>query len=69
MRHFLLPGAVGPGARGMVAATIARALVAPAGRALLDAPPLLGASSIAVNVAAVAMRADQHFAPAARAQE
>jgi hypothetical protein len=69
MRHFLLPGAVGPGARGMVAATITSALVAPAGRALFGAPPFLGASSIAVDVAAVAMGADEHFSPAARAEQ
>jgi hypothetical protein len=67
MRHFFLPGAVGAGARGMVAPAIARALIAPAGGALLAAPGHFGTSLLAVDVAAVATRADQHQGAAARA--
>lgn len=68
MRHILLPGAVTPGPRGMVAAATERALIAPASGALLAAPGRLGASSIAVDVSAVATGTDQHLAAAARAE-
>jgi hypothetical protein len=54
MRHVFLPGAVGAGARGMVATAITRALVAPAGSTLLTAAGLFGTSLLAVDVAAVA---------------
>ena len=69
MRHVFLPGAIRPGARGMVEPARPRALVAAAGSALLDAPGLSCASPIAVDVAAVAMGADAYLAPAARAEE
>ena len=68
MRHFVLPGAVALGACGMIAATTQGQLVTPAGGALLDAPGLLCAPSIAVDVATVATRADQHLSAAARAE-
>jgi hypothetical protein len=68
MRHFLLPRAVALGPRGMFAAAIGRALIAPAGSALLAAPGRLGASSLAVDVSAVATGADQHLGAAARAE-
>ena len=68
MRHFVLPAAVALGACGMVAATTQGQLVTPAGGALLDAPGLLAASSIAVDVATVATWADHHLGAAARAE-
>ena len=68
MRHFFLPRTVTLGARGMVAATNARALIAPAGGALLCAPGHLGASSVAVDVAAITAGADQNLGAAARAE-
>jgi len=68
MRHFFLPGAIRPGARRMVEPARPRALVAAASSALLGAPGLFGTSLIAVDVAAVATRADQHQDAAACAQ-
>ena len=68
MRHFILPRTVAPCPRGMVATAIGRALIAPPGGALLGAPGLLGASSFAVDVAAIATGADQHLGAAARAE-
>jgi hypothetical protein len=68
MRHVFLPGAVGAGARGMVATAITRALVTPAGSTLVAAPGLFGTSLLAVDVAAVATRADHHQDAAACAR-
>jgi len=68
MRHFILPRTVAPCPRGMVAAAIGRALIAPAGEALFGAPGLLGASPIAIDVAAVAAGTDQHPGAATRAE-
>jgi hypothetical protein len=68
MRHFVLPGAVAVGACGMIATTTQGQLVTPPGGALLDAPGLLCAPSIAVDVATVATGADHHLVAAARAE-
>ena len=71
MRHFLsvlLPGTIAPGTLGMLAATTAARLIAPPGSALFAAPTLRGAALLAVDVAAVAARADQHLHEAACAQ-
>jgi len=68
MRHFLLSGAIGKSASSMVAATIERTLIAPGGGALFSATGLRGASSLAVDVTAIAAGADQHLYAAARAE-
>jgi len=52
----------------MVAATIERTLITPAGGALFGAPGLLGAASLTVDVAAIAAGADQHLVAAAHTE-
>ena len=69
MRHNLLPGAIAPSPRGMDEATAVARLVAPAGGALCAAPGVVGTTSRAVDLAAVAAATDEHLRPAARAQK
>ena len=61
MRHFVLPCAVAPGPRGMVAATTYAALITLSGGALSGATRLCGAPSLTVDVAAIAAGADQYL--------
>ena len=71
MRHFLsvlLPGTIAPSTLGMFAATAVARLIAPPGSALFAAPALRGTAPLAVDVAAVAARADQHLHEAACAE-
>ena len=68
MRHFVLPCAVAPGPRGMVAATTDAALITLTRGALSGAATLCGAVSLTVDVAAIAAGADQHLDAASRAQ-
>ena len=71
MRHFLLvlpPGTIAPCTLGMFAATAVARLIAPPCCALFAAPTLRGAALLAVDVAAVAARADQHLHEAACAE-
>ena len=69
MRHFFLASTVVLGPCSMVAATIEGILIAPTGIALFGAPGLLGASSVTVDVPAIAAGADQHLSAAAGAQK
>ena len=69
MRHVLLSGAIATGPRRMVHPTAAAGLVPPPGRALGDAPRRLCTALRAVNLAAIAVAADQHLSLAAHAQK
>lgn len=68
MRHFVLPCAVAPGPRGMVAATTYAALITLSGGTLSGAARLCGAPLLTVDVAAIAAGADQHLDAASCAQ-
>src|SRR5215467_3597954 len=71
MRHFLLvllPGTITPCTLGMLATPVVARLIAPPRCALFAAPVLPGAALLAVDVAAVAARADQHLHEAARTE-
>jgi len=69
MRHVVLSGAIATGPRRMVHPTAAAFLVAPPGRALGVAPSRLCTALCAVNLATVAVAADQHLSLAAHAQK
>ena len=69
MRHVVLSGAIATGPRRMVHPTAAAGLVAPPGRALGVAPSRLCTALCAVNLATVAVAADQHLSLAAHAQK
>jgi hypothetical protein len=69
MRHVLLSGAIATGPRRMVHSTAAAGLVAPASRALGGVPRRLCTTLCAVNLAAIAVTADQHLSHAAHAQK
>ena len=69
MRHVVLSGAIATGPRRMVHPTAAAGLVAPPGRALGVAPRRLCTTLCAVNLAAIAVAADQHLSLAAHAQK
>jgi hypothetical protein len=71
MRHFLLvllPVTIAPSTLGVFAATAMTRLIAPPGSALFAVPVLRGAALLAVDVAAVAARTDQHLHQAACAE-
>jgi|SRR5215831_7755462 hypothetical protein len=68
MRHFVLPCAVAPGPRGMVAATTDAALITLTRGALSGAARLRGTPSLTVDVAAIAAGADQYLDAASCAQ-
>jgi len=69
MRHVLLSGAIATGPRRMVHSTAAAGLVAPASRALGGVPRRLCTTLCAVNLAAIAVTADQHLSHATHAQK
>jgi len=69
MRHVVLSGAIASGPRRMVHPTAAAGLVAPPGRALGVAPRRLCTALCAVNLAAIAVAADNNLSLAARAQK
>jgi hypothetical protein len=69
MRHFFLASTVALGPRSMVAATVEGILIAPTGITLFGAPGLLGASSVTVDVPAIAAGANQYLRAAADAQK
>ena len=69
MRHVVLSGAIATGPLRMVHPTAAAGLVAPPGRALGVAPSRLCTALCAVNLATVAVAADQHLSLAAHAQK
>src|SRR4249919_2473389 len=69
MRHVVLSGAIATGSRRMVHPTAAAGLVAPPGRALGVAPRRLCTALCAVNLATVAVAADQRLSLAAHAQK
>jgi hypothetical protein len=69
MRHVLLSGAIATSPRRMVQSTAAAGLVAPASRALGGVPRRLCTTLCAVNLAAIAVTADQHLSLAAHAQK
>lgn len=62
MRHFLLFGAITVLAGGVLQASLAGLLIAPAGITHGAAPRRLGAAARAINIAAVTAAADQHLA-------
>lgn len=67
MRHFVLLGTVAPAALGMLAATTAAILIAPAGRPDRRAPRLRRAGAGAIDLPTVAVAAYEHLHAAARA--
>jgi|SRR5579862_6401418 hypothetical protein len=69
MRHVLLPGAITTGPRGMVQAATTARLIASAGSALSLAPRRLPTALCTINLAAIAVAADQHLSAAPRAQK
>ena len=69
MRHVVLSGAIATGPLRMVHPTAAAGLVAPPGRALGVAPSRLCTALCAVNLATVAVAADQRLSLAAHAQK
>ena len=69
MRHVVLSGAIATGPLRMVHPTAAAFLVAPPGRALGVAPSRLCTALCAVNLATVAVAADQRLSLAAHAQK
>ena len=69
MRHVFLPAPVTACPQGMGDTAAAARLVAPAGRALGLTAGVLCAASGAVDLAAVAMAADEHAGAAAGAQK
>jgi hypothetical protein len=69
MRHVVLSGAIATGPRRMVHPTAATGLVAPPGCALGVAPRRLCTTLCAVNLAAIAVAADENLSLAARAQK
>ncbi len=69
MRHVVLSGAIATGPRRMVHPTAAAGLVAPPGRALGITPRRLCTALCAVNLAAIAVAADNNLSLAARAQK
>jgi hypothetical protein len=69
MRHFVLPSAITPGSRRMVASATKTQLVASARFALRLASGPPSAILCAVDVATVAAGADQYLRPTAGAQK
>ena len=69
MRHVLLPGSPATGTHRVSYATAAAGLVAPAGGALGMISGLLRTAVATVDLAAVAMTADEHLSAAANAQK
>ena len=69
MRHYLLSGAIAAGARRMVHAPAEGFLIAPAGRPLGLLADFLCTGACAVNLATVAVAADQRLSLAAHAQK
>lgn len=69
MRHVVLSGAIASGPCRMAHPTAAAGLVAPAGRALSGAARRLCTALRAVNLAAIAVAADENLSLAAHAQK
>ena len=69
MRHFLLSCAIAASSRSVPQATTPARLVTALGRALRNAPRFACTTLAAVDIAAVATRADEYLEPAACAQE
>ena len=69
MRHVVLSGAIATGPCCMVHPTAAAGLIPPAGRALSVAPRRLCTALRAVNLAAIAVAADENLSLAARTQK
>jgi hypothetical protein len=69
MRHVVLSGAIATGPRGMVHPTAAAGLIPPAGGTLGVAPRRLCTALSAVNLAAIAVAADENLSLAARTQK
>src|SRR5271169_1486182 len=69
MRHVVLSGAIAGGPRRMVHPTAAAGLVAPPGRALGVAPRRMCTALCAVNLAAIAVAADDNLSLTACAQK
>lgn len=69
MRHVIFARPVAACARRMIGAAVTAALVTATGFALRDQARFPGAAFGAINMAAIAMAADQYLDPAALTQE